>query len=59
MPAEERISVPLRTDARRRSAWETGARGTFGAGKLKVKVWTVEAGWRVDAIISTSRVKES
>jgi len=59
VPAEERTSVPDRTDARRRSAWEAGARGAFGAGRLKVKVWTVEAGWRVEAIISTSRVKES
>jgi hypothetical protein len=44
VPAEERISVPLRTDERRRSAWEAGARGAFGAGRLNVKVWTVEAG---------------
>jgi len=28
-------------------------------GTLKVKVWMVDAGWRVDATISTSRGKES
>jgi hypothetical protein len=59
VPAEERRSVPVRMDERKRSAWEAGARGALGAGRLKVKVWTVEAGWRVDAMISTSRVKDS
>ena len=38
---------------------EGGARGVFGAGSVKVKVCTVEAGWRVEAIISTSRGNES
>lgn len=36
-----------------------GARGVLGAGRVKVKVWMVDAGWRVEAITSTSRVKES
>ena len=36
-----------------------GARGVAGAGRVKVNVWTVDAGWRVEAMISTSRVKES
>lgn len=31
----------------------------FGVGRVKVNVWTVDAGWRVEAITSTSRVKES
>jgi hypothetical protein len=51
--------VDERTEARRRSPECVGASGVFGAGRVKVKVWIVEAGWRVDAITSTSRVKES
>ena len=38
---------------------EGGARGVEEGGRLKVKVCTVDAGWRVEAMISTSRVKES
>jgi hypothetical protein len=47
------------TDARRRSAEEVGAKGVLGAGRVNVKVWTVDAGCRVDAMTSTSRVNES
>ena len=36
-----------------------GARGVDGAGNVKVKLCTVEAGCSVDAMISTSRVNES
>lgn len=36
-----------------------GARGVDGAGSVKVKLCTVEAGCSVDAMISTSRVNES
>ena len=49
----------MRTDARRRSPEGVGARGVFGAGKVKVNVWMVDAGWRVEAMTSTSRVNES
>lgn len=57
---EDRGSVlDVRTDARRRSVDGLGASGVEGAGRVKVKLWTVEAGWRVDAMISTSRVNES
>lgn len=56
--AEERSAV--RTEVRSRPTSEgTGARGVEGAGSVKVKVWTVLAGWRVEAIISISRGKES
>lgn len=48
-----------RIDARRRSPEGVGASGVLGAGRVKVKVCIVEAGWRVDAITSTSRVNES
>ena len=57
---EERGSVlDVRTDARRRSVDGLGASGVEGAGSVKVKLCTVEAGWSVEAMISTSRVKES
>ncbi len=36
-----------------------GARGVELGGRVKVKVCTVEAGCKVEAMISTSRVKES
>lgn len=36
-----------------------GASGVVGAGRLNVNVCTVDAGCRVEAMISTSRVKES
>lgn len=36
-----------------------GAKGVEGAGRLKVKVCTVEAGCNVEAMISTSRGKDS
>ena len=49
----------LNTDARKRSVEGDDARGVDGAGKLKVKLWTVDAGCSVDAMISTSRVNES
>lgn len=36
-----------------------GASGVDGAGNVKVNVWTVDAGCSVDAMISTSRGKDS
>lgn len=54
-----RFSPEFRTDARRRSPEGVGARGVLGAGSVNVNVWIVEAGCSVDAMISTSRVKES
>ena len=42
-----------------RAMVEGGARGVLGAGKVNVKVCMVEAGCSVEAMISTSRVKES
>ena len=60
MITDERGSVlVVRTEARSKSVEGLGARGVLGAGSVKVNVCTVEAGWRVDATISTSRVKES
>lgn len=59
MAAEDRLSVAVITEARNRSPEGVGARGVVGAGSVKVKVWTVEAGCKVEAMISTSRVKES
>lgn len=59
MAAEERFSAVETTDALRRSPEVVGARGVLGAGRVKVKVWMVDAGWRVEAMTSTSRVKES
>lgn len=57
---EERGSVvEERTDARRRSVDADGARGVEGAGSANVKVCTVEAGCRVEAMISTSRGNDS
>ena len=38
---------------------EGGVKGVLGAGRIKVKACTVDAGCSVDAIISTSRVNES
>ncbi len=49
----------VKTEARRTSVEGLGARGVDGAGRLNVKLWTVDAGCRVDAMISTSRVNES
>lgn len=57
--ADDRLSELERTDARRRSPEGVGANGVLGAGRVKVNVWMVEAGCSVDAITSTSRVKES
>lgn len=60
MTTEERGSVvELRTEARRRSVDADGASGVDGAGVVKVKVWTVDAGCSVDAMISTSRTNDS
>lgn len=59
MAADERLSALESTDARRRSPEGVGASGVLGAGRLKVKVWIVDAGWSVEAITSTSRVNES
>ena len=39
--------------------WELVLEDDEEAGRVNVNVWTVEAGCRVDAIISTSRVNES
>ena len=56
--AEERSAV--RTEPLRRPMSEgAGARGVDGAGRVKVKVCMVLAGWSVEAMISTSRGKES
>lgn len=51
----------VKTEFRRaeRPIVEGGAKGVLGAGKVNVNVCTVEAGCSVDAMISTSRVKES
>jgi hypothetical protein len=57
--ADVRFSPVVRTDVRRRSPEGVGARGVLGAGNVNVNVWMVEAGWSVDAMISTSLVKES
>ena len=51
--------MEVSTDARRRSVDADGASGVDGAGSVKVNVCTVEAGCRVEAMISTSRVNES
>lgn len=60
MTAELGRSVVVeRTDARRTSVEGEGARGAEGAGRVKVKLWIVEGGCKVDATTSTSRVKES
>jgi hypothetical protein len=42
-----------------RSPLAVGASAVLGAGRLKVNVCTVDAGCNVDAMISTSLVKES
>ena len=49
----------VKTEARRTSVEGLGARGVEGAGRVNVKLWTVDAGCKVDAMISTSRVNES
>ena len=60
MTTDERGSVfEERTEARRRSVDADGASGVDGAGVVKVKVCTVEAGCKVDAMISTSRGNDS
>ena len=51
--------VVVRTEARSTSVDGLGASGVDGAGSVNVKLCTVDAGWRVDAMISTSRVNES
>lgn len=43
----------------RRSPFELVVGPSGPVGNWKVNVCTVDAGWRVDAMISTSRVKES
>ena len=47
------------TDERRRVVEADGASGVEGAGSVKEKVCTVDAGCSVEAMISTSRVNES
>ena len=49
----------VKTDARSTSVEGLGARGVEGAGRLNVKLCTVDAGCRVEAMISTSRGKDS
>ena len=51
--------MEVSTDARRRSVDADGASGVDGAGSVNVNVCTVEAGCRVEAMISTSRGKDS
>ena len=60
MTTDERGSVvEVSTEARSKSVEADGASGVDGAGNVNVKLCTVEAGCSVDAIISTSRVKDS
>lgn len=54
-----RSVVVVRTEARKTSAEGDDTSGLGGAGKVKVKLWQVEGGCNVDAMTSTSRVKES
>ena len=54
-----RSVVVVRTEARKTSADGDDTRGFCGAGKVNEKLWQVEGGCKVDAMISTSRVKES
>lgn len=57
---EERGSVvDVKTDARKRSVEADGASGVDGAGRVKLRVWTVDAGCNVEAMISTSRGNDS
>ena len=51
--------VADKTDERKRPIEEEGASGVEGAGSVNEKVCTVDAGWSVEAIISTSRVKDN
>ena len=57
--AYETSVVVVRTEARRTSVEGLDASGVEGAGSVNVKLCTVDAGCRVDAMISTSRVKDS
>lgn len=60
LPKRLSAAVDVERTELRRASVEGGASGVLlGAGRVKVKVCTVDAGCRVDAIISTSRVNES
>ena len=50
--------VANKTKERKRPADE-GARRVEGAGRMNEKLWTVEVGWGVEAIITTSRVNDN
>jgi len=54
-----RSVVVVRTEARKTSADGDETSGFGGAGKVKEKLWQVDGGCNVDAMTSTSRVKES
>ena len=54
-----RSVVAVRTEARKTSAEGDDTSGFGGAGKVKEKLWQVEGGCNVEAMTSTSRVKES
>ena len=54
-----RSVVAVRTDARKTSAEGDDTSGFGGAGKVKEKLWQVDGGCSVEAMTSTSRVKES
>lgn len=54
-----RSVVVVRTEARKTSADGDDTNGFGGAGRVKAKLWQVEGGCKVDAMTSTSRVKES